>query len=112
MTIWIDAQLPPAIAAWIAQNLSVEAVALRDIGLRDAEDEQIFFAARQANAVVLTKDSDFLDLLEKHGPPPQILWLTCGNSSNSRLKEILTATLQNAIELFQSGERLIELGDA
>jgi predicted nuclease of predicted toxin-antitoxin system len=63
MTIWIDAQLSPAIAVWINENFSVQAIAVRDLGLRDAEDEEIFLEAKNANAVVMAKDSDFLILL-------------------------------------------------
>jgi predicted nuclease of predicted toxin-antitoxin system len=48
MLIWIDAQLSPAIAQWISENFQAQAIALRDIGLRDATDRQIFDAARQA----------------------------------------------------------------
>ena len=65
MTIWIDAQLSPAIAFWIEDNFNVKAFALRDLGLRDAEDEEIFLEAKKASAVVITKDSDFLLLLDR-----------------------------------------------
>lgn len=41
-TIWIDAHLSPAIANWINNTFDVTALALRDIGLRDAEDLEIF----------------------------------------------------------------------
>jgi predicted nuclease of predicted toxin-antitoxin system len=109
MTIWLDAQLSPAIATWISLQYGVSAIALRDVGLRDATDREIFFAARVADAVVMTKDSDFVSLLEKHGPPPKVIWLTCGNTSNARLKEILTGTLEKALELLQAGERLVEI---
>jgi predicted nuclease of predicted toxin-antitoxin system len=60
--------------------------------LENASDEQIFAAARAVHACVLTKDADFLRLLETFGPPPQILWLTCGNTSNARLRQVLSAT--------------------
>jgi len=109
MTIWLDAQLSPAIATWIRLQYGVSAVALRDLGLRDATDREIFFAARVADAVVMTKDSDFVSLLEKHGPPPKVIWLTCGNTSNARLQEILIGTLEKALELLQAGERLVEI---
>ena len=112
ITIWIDAQLSPVIAAWIQANFAVFAVALRDIGLRDAEDETIFQAAKTARVVVMTKDADFILLLNKFGAPPQILWLTCGNTTNERLKEILTATLSEALTLLASGEPLVEISDA
>jgi predicted nuclease of predicted toxin-antitoxin system len=109
MTIWIDAQLSPAIAKWIAENFPVTAVALRDIGLRDAGDYQIFSAAQQAGAVVMTKDSDFVELINRLGSPPQVIWLTCGNTSNVRLKQILSTTLLQAIQLLQAGEPLVEI---
>jgi predicted nuclease of predicted toxin-antitoxin system len=109
MTIWIDAQMSPAIAAWVSSNFAVSAVAVRDLGLRDAEDKEIFQAARRENAVVMTKDSDFVLLLDRLGAPPQVIWVTCGNTSNARLKEILTNTLPKALELLKSGEKLVEI---
>jgi predicted nuclease of predicted toxin-antitoxin system len=57
----------------------------------------------------MTKDRDFVELVERYGSPPQVIWLTCGNTSNARLKEILTATLPDALELLRSGERLVEI---
>jgi predicted nuclease of predicted toxin-antitoxin system len=35
--------------------------------------------------------------------------LTCGNTSNDRLKEILTKNLLPAIELLQGDESLVEI---
>ena len=112
MTIWVDAQLPPSIAAWVTANYEVTALALRDIGLRDAEDQTIFTAARDAGAIVITKDADFVMLQQRLGSPPDILWLTCGSTSNARLREMLAATLADALELLNGGEHLVELRDA
>ena len=111
MTLWIDAHLSPLIAAWLTWTFTdVQAVPLRDLGLRDAEDEEIFRAAKAAGVVVLTKDADFRHLLNQFGPPPQVLWLTCGNTSNERLQEVLRTTLPAALELLAAGEPLIEIG--
>jgi predicted nuclease of predicted toxin-antitoxin system len=109
MIVWIDAQLPPSIAAWIKENFEIEALALRDLGLRDSEDEEIFEAAKAENAVVMTKDSDFVSLLDRLGSPPKIIWLTCGNTSNSNLKHILNSALQDAISLLEKGEIIVEI---
>jgi predicted nuclease of predicted toxin-antitoxin system len=49
MTIWVDAHLAPGIASWISSTLEIEAIALRDLGLRDAEDTEIFEAANEHN---------------------------------------------------------------
>lgn len=109
MMIWIDAQLSPAIASWISTNFAVRAVAVRDLNLRDAEDVEIFLAAKKADAIVITKDRDFVDLLDRLGAPPKIIWLTCGNTSNARLKEILTANLADALDILVGGENLVEI---
>lgn len=111
MFIWIDAQFSPAIAVWIAETFNIQAIAVRELGLRDATDQQIFLAARRANAVIRTKDSDFLWMLDDLGPPPKVIWVTCGNTSNLRLKEILGSTMANAMHLLDSGEKLVEISD-
>lgn len=109
-TIWIDAHLSPAIATWITRNFEVTAIALRDLSLRDAEDAEIFGAAKSQGVVFLTKDKDFVDLVDQLGAPPKIIWLTCGNTSNAQLREILGAVLPRALELLRSGEVLVEVG--
>lgn len=47
MKIWIDAQLSPSIAPWIATHFGIEANALRDLGLREATDSQTLFACKR-----------------------------------------------------------------
>lgn len=109
MIIWIDAQLSPYLAEWIYSQFDIEAIAIRDLGLRDAKDKEIFKAARSANVIVITKDIDFKILQDKLGSPPKIIWLTCGNTSNKKLKEILSANLLKSISLLSSGERIVEI---
>jgi predicted nuclease of predicted toxin-antitoxin system len=57
----------------------------------------------------MTKDKDFVDLLERLEAPPQIIWLTCGKTSNTRLREIFSSVLPTALELLRSGEPLVEI---
>lgn len=109
MIIWVDAQLPPGIATWITATYQITAVAVRDIGLRDATDLDIFMAARAQDVIVMTKDRDFGTLVDRYGVPPHVIWLTCGNTSNARLREILSATLLDALALVESGEQLVEI---
>src|SRR5438046_520562 len=96
MKLWLDAQLSPEMASWIAKQFAIEAVPVRDVGLRDASDVQIFEAAKQADVVLVTKDNDFSQLIERLGSPPRIIWLRCGNTSNERLREIFETTLAEA----------------
>ena len=100
MKLWLDAQLPPALARWINEQAT---------GLRDASDHDIFFKARLAGALVMTKDQDFVQLLGTQGPPPKVIWLRLGNSSNAALQAVLSTTLPKAIELLEGGEPWVEI---
>ena len=72
----------------MSATFSLEAAALRDLSLRHAQDIEIFEVARAENAAIMTKDSDFIDLVCRLGTPPQILWLTCGNVKNRNLRHL------------------------
>lgn len=93
------------------QELGVDAVAVRDLGLRSAEDPNIFVQARDhGTVVVLSKDRDFVELVTRLGPPPQIIWLTCGNTSNAYLRGVLRAAWPHVATLLAAGEPLVEIG--
>jgi predicted nuclease of predicted toxin-antitoxin system len=112
LIVWIDAQLSPALAPWLKQEFGVEAFSVRYLDLVRAKDPAIFAAAREAGVVVMTKDNDFVLLQERLGPPPAILWVRCGNTSNAHLKVVLQHTFPAARRLIDAGEPLVEITDA
>ena len=111
MIIWVDAQLSPALAPWLKKHFGVDAFSARYLNMVAANDPQIFSAAREANVVVLTKDSDFVLLQERLGAPPAIMWVRCGNTSNAYLKGVLERTFNDARRLIEAGEILVEITD-
>ena len=111
MTLWLDAQLSPTLAFSFRRTCAVTCFPVRELGLRDATDRDIYMAARNAQAIIVTNDLDFVRLLERHGPPPQIVWLTCGNTSNQRLMEIPSGYWPTISTLLSNGEPLVEVGD-
>ena len=110
MTIWLDAHLPPSLAPWLSLHFQLPTIAVRDLGLRDALDPPIFEAARVADAVVMTKDADFADMVTRMGPPPRVLWIRSGNTSNATLRELLSNELPSALIQLASGDGLVEIG--
>jgi len=112
VTIWLDAHLSPELGPWITEHFRIEARAARDLGLRDAKDPEIYRAARDADVILMTKDADFIGLLERFGPPPRVIWVTCGNTSNAHLREILQGALPGALRLLERGEALVEISEA
>jgi len=109
VSLRLDVQLSPALCGWLRAEFDLEAVAVRDFDLLQASDQEIFLAARGEADVVMTKDRDFVGLLERHGPPPKVIWVTAGNTSNQNLKRILSKTLSDALALLESGEVLVEI---
>ena len=109
MIIWLDAQLSPRLTRWIGETFKVECLHVRALGLRNAEDPEIFQRARDSGAVVMTKDEDFVHLVGRNGPPSRVIWITSGNMANDRFKLLLLKTLQDAISLIESGEAVVEI---
>jgi predicted nuclease of predicted toxin-antitoxin system len=109
--LWVDAQLSPSLAPWITQEFGIEAASARYLGLADASDKEIYKAARAADAIVLTKDIDFVLQLQRFGPPPAVLWVRCGNTSNAHIRHVLRRTLQKALNLIAAGESLVEIAN-
>jgi predicted nuclease of predicted toxin-antitoxin system len=83
----------------------------RDLGLAAAADSVLFDYARWESAVVLTKNSDFVEFLHRLGAPQQIVWITCGNVSNQHLRALFDATFKNVLQLLHDGESLVEIDD-
>ncbi len=111
MTVWLDAHLSPALAAWLSSTFGVNAIAVRDFGLREATDERIFAAAKVSGAVVMTKDADFVDLAERLGTPPQVVWLRCGNTANAELRKTLAIEFPAVLGRLSAGDTVVEFGD-
>ena len=74
-------------------------------------DLEIFHAARDAGALVMTKDADFAALVNQFGAPPQIVLVSCGNTSNSHLRQILGRAWPTVWLMLERGEPLVEVGD-
>ncbi len=111
MTIWLDNQLPPALAGWMRVTLAVDCVPIRDLNLQRASDAAIFTAAREAQVTVMTKDADFAALVDQLGAPPQVILVTCGNTSNARLRQLIETAWPAILPMLERGERLVELGE-
>jgi predicted nuclease of predicted toxin-antitoxin system len=48
----VDAQLPPALAEWFRAR-GHEAAAVREVGLREADDQSIWFRAQTDGAIIV-----------------------------------------------------------
>jgi uncharacterized protein with PIN domain len=70
LRVWIDAQLPPALARWLRTEYGVDAAHVEEVGLLRATDAEIFRAAREAKVIVAAKDADFVAAARAARPAP------------------------------------------
>lgn len=78
---------------------------LREAGLEGKQDREIWKWAKVNEFVIVTFDSDFVDLSLLFGFPPKVIWLRLGNSSTDRIaktfldkKEEINDFLKNEVE--------------
>ncbi|MCB9282997.1 MAG: DUF5615 family PIN-like protein [Lewinellaceae bacterium] len=64
-------------------------VHVEDVGLDDSTDELVWDYARSNGLTIVSKDSDFNNILLLHGYPPKVVWLRCGNVPTSFVEQLL-----------------------
>jgi len=104
----VDAQLPPSLAVALRQA-GCDAVAVREIGLREAKDAAIWNYALQNNGVILTKDEDFAERCIASGQAPSVIWLRIGNATNPELLGWFMPLWPAILARLQAGDRFIEV---
>jgi predicted nuclease of predicted toxin-antitoxin system len=48
-------------------------------------------------------------MVSRFGPPPQLLWVTCGNVTNRRLQTVFGSAGRAAINLLAEGQAIVEI---
>lgn len=108
MNFLVDAQLPPALARWISAR-GHQADHVFDTGLLGAADPDIWAHARQQDAVIISKDEDFVDRWLMDEAPVGLIWIRKGNCSNQALLAWFEPLWHDTLNRLEQGERLIEL---
>jgi predicted nuclease of predicted toxin-antitoxin system len=104
----IDAQLPPRLARRLAER-GHDATHVAGIGLADASDADIWRAAFERAAVLVTKDQDFAVARAVAATGPAIVWVRIGNTSNDILLARLLTSLGAIEEAIARGETVVEV---
>ena len=104
----MDAQLPPALARWIAEG-GHPAAHVVEHGLQAVDDPLIWQFAQAKSLVIVSKDEDFVDrwLLKPEGV--RVVWIRKGNCSNQTLLAWLELLWPDVIKRLEQGEQLVEL---
>lgn len=107
MRFLIDQQLPPVLAESLRAS-GFDAVHVRDLGLSAAADTAIWDEARRDNAVVISRDEDFVRLTRRPGGA-RVIWIRLGNCTNASLLAAMDANWSEMLVRLEAGETLVEL---
>jgi predicted nuclease of predicted toxin-antitoxin system len=108
MRFLVDAQLPPALARWLAgQGHAAEHVA--DKRMESASDAAIWDYAWQGHWAIVSKDEDFAQRkwLEDNGPV--VIWIRLPNTRRRDLLAWFETALPRILSALQRGETLVEV---
>ncbi|MEQ1930042.1 MAG: DUF5615 family PIN-like protein [Parvularculaceae bacterium] len=107
MHFLVDAQLPLRLADWVRSKGHGAQHVTEAMGFRTS-DRSIVDAATSGGAVIVTKDSDFMGLVDR--PPPQILWVRIGNATNRVLIQRIEMEWADVVRKLEANEAVVELG--
>lgn len=108
MRFLVDAQLPPALALWL-REAGQDAQHVQDVNLREAQDTPIWRYALDHQAILITKDEDFIERARQTNHAPGIIWLRLGNVSNHALRLCFMPQLPQILAWIEQGVRVLEI---
>lgn len=71
------------------KHLYQDVIQVREAGLENLSDIEIWEYAKKDNFTIVTFDADFYEINILKGQPPKIIWLRTGNTSTNNLIKLL-----------------------
>jgi predicted nuclease of predicted toxin-antitoxin system len=102
LRLLFDANLSPKLVGRLAE-LFPDSIHVFETGLaRFTSDNAIWEYARINGFVIVTADSDFLDIAEEHGAPPKVVRLENCNYKTTQVEDLLRRNAVRIAELERS----------
>ncbi|MCF8504549.1 MAG: DUF5615 family PIN-like protein [Caulobacter sp.] len=105
MRFVVDEQLPTDLVDWLVEQ-GHDATHVSELGLRSSTDRTIREAAFSSDAVVISKDSDFVRIRR---PKDRVLWLRGGNLRRALFMPRFIEAWPDAIRALEAGEPVVEV---
>ncbi len=112
MTFLLDENLPGRLAR-LLEPAYPNCVHVKDVGLLNSSDALVWAHAKRVGLTLLTKDDDFLEILERRGSPPKLVWLRLGNVSTAIIAAALLRRSSDVDAFLQdNSSAILEIGPA
>ena len=109
--IWLDTQLSPIIAKWMADYTGFTVKSSYSLQLNNLTDTVIYNKARENGKVILiSKDADFPELISRLGSPPKLIVIKKGNCDNREMWDFIKPNIIQAVRILTTSDTsIIEL---
>jgi predicted nuclease of predicted toxin-antitoxin system len=102
MKLLFDENLSPRLVKLLT-DLFPDSVHVRDVGLKAADDPDVWTYAKDHGLIICSKDSDMHQRSFLFGYPPKIIWVRLGNCSTDDVAQLLRENIA-AIETFYADD--------
>jgi predicted nuclease of predicted toxin-antitoxin system len=96
-----DANLSPVLVGRLRAEYP-HSLHVRDVGLRNGSDAEIWEYARGNGFVITSKDTDFRERSFVEGSPPKVIWLDVGNAGTREIELLLRRERQRIEQFVQA----------
>ena len=88
MKLLFDQNLSPRLPRLLT-DLYPDSAHVRDLGMKDSTDSEIWEYAKTNGFAIVSKDSDFQARSLLYGHPPKFIWLRVGNCPVDTIEDLL-----------------------
>jgi len=92
MKLLFDHNLSPRLVNQLS-DLFPESTHLYTLGMDQANDREVWAYAQSHSFTIVTRDSDYNELLVLRGFPPKVIWIRTGNCSTTEIEAMLRSHL-------------------
>ncbi len=103
MKLLYDENLSPKLVQLLADVFPGSAHVDRT-GLGGSGDYEVWRYAKDNDFTLVSKDSDFFDLIALRGHPPKLIWIRRGNCSNRQIQLLLRNKADEINEMLMNDE--------
>jgi predicted nuclease of predicted toxin-antitoxin system len=103
MKLLFDQNLSPKLADSFSDKFN-GTMHLQDLGLDGAEDMVVWEYAKSNSFTIVTKDSDFNNMVSLFGFPPKVIWIRKGNCTTQQIKVMITEHIEGITTFIKDSE--------
>mgnify|MGYP001163328893 CR=1 FL=1 len=103
--IWIDTNISPIIAKWVAERTGLAVKSSYSLSLHHLTDKEVYENAKaQGQVILISKDADFPELINRLGYPPKLISIKIGNMGSRQLWERIHAGVVEGVKILMDSD--------